>query len=637
MMQISKVLRRAAMRLFVGRVLSAAVLLLTGAIGAMLVMRVLEQGALRQPEWWRAAAWGGYGVVIGSLVWAAATRPGRLKVARAVDEGAGLKETLSTACALDGAKDAWSLAVIENAQSVATTVRVSRAVPIAAPARWPAPFIAALVLLVTWVALPKMDWMGERAKADEAQRDEKKLAQTKKEADTAKAKVQQLLAKVDPKLAEKPDEAKTPEEKKALEKSTPEDIKRAAIKSLTDMKDRLTTAKSGEKMQTAEQMMDKLKQLRTPGSGPLTEMASALSQGKISEAKGELEKLAKEMGEGKLSAGDKAKLGEQLNKMAQQLDRLSKDKAAMEQALEKAGLDKVLAEDAQKLAEALQSNQALNPEQKQALQNMQAAMKQANQACANMSAAMKEAAGEKAEGGQKAESGQQAQKNGAGEKGEKGESGQPGQGMSQEMAQGMEAMQEQLGAMEMAQQDMGSMEAAMAEAQQQLQAMGESMGQCDSPGMGACKGGLNGNGDQDGNGEQNSPGSDGFGRGGPGISQGGGNIGEKTAAEKWEKIKVKSQDAGGPTIGTMLIQGEQVKGESTQAFTAITTAAEQEATEALENNVIERQYHDLVKHYFGELAAKAKSDAEKKVGGPMKTVNAKQGSAAPDAPTAPKK
>jgi hypothetical protein len=164
----------------------------------------------------------------------------------------------------------------------------------------------------------------------------------------------------------------------------------------------------------------------------------------------------------------------------------------------------------------------------------------------------------------------------------------------------------------MAQADMDSLKAAMSECESAAKQMSEGMGQCNNPGEGECKGG-NGdcNGDSDStkpfaNGETEGTGS---GRGGPGVSRGGGGAGEQADIEKWEKKKPKVALGEGPMIGTMLVQGEQIKGESKQAFVDMAAAAQQQATEAMANNQVPREYQEVVKKYFSTVVNKSKDGA----------------------------
>ena len=132
----------------------------------------------------------------------------------------------------------------------------------------------------------------------------------------------------------------------------------------------------------------------------------------------------------------------------------------------------------------------------------------------------------------------------------------------------------------------------------------------------------------------------GMGRGGPGQANGGGSK-EQTADESWEKRKVRGALGQGPTIGTTLIEGESIKGESTARFQSAVEAATQQANEAMETNAIPREYHEAVKHYFGRLAAKTKAEqGQVPVGTPSAPPATPAGAPQPApaaAPQAPKK
>ena len=68
-----------------------------------------------------------------------------------------------------------------------------------------------------------------------------------------------------------------------------------------------------------------------------------------------------------------------------------------------------------------------------------------------------------------------------------------------------------------------------------------------------------------------------------------------------EKKKAATQNTGGPIIGSRLVYGEQVRGESRQAYESAVEAASQSATEAMENMQIDPELHSAIKSYFGSL------------------------------------
>ena len=70
------------------------------------------------------------------------------------------------------------------------------------------------------------------------------------------------------------------------------------------------------------------------------------------------------------------------------------------------------------------------------------------------------------------------------------------------------------------------------------------------------------------------------------------------------KQKAPTQDRGGATIGTRLVQGEQVKGESKAEFAEVVSAATAAAAESIETGQVPREHHNAIKHYFGTLKNK---------------------------------
>jgi hypothetical protein len=585
--EVQSVLAKAAVRLFWTRWLRLLVVLSTGAIAAALIALVLlRTGLLAQVDWRVLAISAAVAVPVLAALGALLTAPSRPRVARIVDAGADLKETLSTALHVQGqpglASDAWATNVIESARHAARGVRLSAAVPVQAPRHWYAPGVAGLVLVIAWVTLPTMDLLGKKAQAQQAQakQEDIKQAQAQAQAATAKvkAKADELLAKLgeDAPKADKPEDQAKPQ--------TPDEIRRSAVKQLTSLQQQLEKLKQTPQAQTAQMMRDKMSQLRGT-SGPLQDFTSQLAKGDISGAQAALETLAKSMSAGQMNPQQAQALQANLQNLAKQLEKLSQEKKELEQKLAQAGVDPKLAGQPQALAEALKNNQQLSEQQKQALQNAAQAQQNTNQAAQAMA---------------------QACNNMAQAMNQQGQQGQQG-------AQAMQQMQQALDQMQMAQADLNSLEAAMSEAKNQQQQLSDAMGQCNSPGMGECQGGLgNGNGQADAGqtGEgQGEPGEgNGAGRGGPGISAGGDGVGEAEAPETWQKRKSASPLTAGPMIGTMLVQGEQVKGESRAQLVAMTEAAAQQATEAIESNAVPRELQDAVKRYFGNLQKKVKSN-----------------------------
>lgn len=585
MSEIRRVLRLARMRLLFAAFLRHAVLALTAAILAVMVLRVSSVMLGFGVDWWSLATWGPTLVFAVAMIWTLAAMPMQQAVARRVDEGADLKETLSTALAVQGSPDAWCKAVVESASAKARTVDVRRAIPVHAPRTWPMPLTAALACVVVWLLPVPQDVLGKQAAKEKKEQEKKQVEKAKVETKEAVAKVEEQLKKLDP---ENVDAQKTANELDQPKPNNPEDIRRAAIKKIEGMKDKLDQMRSdSDKAQTADALKDMLKQLKNQ-PGPMEDVTKALAKGDFAAAQKAMEDLQTKMAAGQMSAEAKAQMSKQLDSLKSQLDKLAANQKDLEDKLKQAGLDPKLAMSPEELKKALENSKNLTEAQKKQLQKAALAKQSACQACQSMSACMSKMAAS------------------MGKEGEMGEQGQ----------QGMSELAGQMSEMEMMMSEAQSMDAALSEAQHQLKSLCEGMGECNNPGMGECEGGLKGNSDGQNQGQSNRHGGRAQAQGGKGS--------EQQADETWEKRKAANKTGQGPIIGSTMIQGEQVKGESKAEFAAVADAAEARASEALENNVIPREFHDVVKHYFGRLKAKSQGQDVKKAEGASKDEGAKE-------------
>ncbi|MBX3359071.1 MAG: hypothetical protein KF745_11675 [Phycisphaeraceae bacterium] len=572
MSDIARVLRLAAWRLWATSFVHSLVLLLAVAVGALIALRLTQRAVVFEVPWWTVAGWSGVGVLVGAVAWSVFARADRQAVARRVDEGADLRETLSTALFISRNDDPWSRLAVESAATKARGVNVRRAVPIAPPRFWPAPLALGLALLVVWLTVPNLDLFGRAKGIAAAKEQQTAIIEAKFQAESATAKVDDIIAKLGLDKDKGDDSASgRPEAKSA------EEIRRDAAKRLTSLKERLEALKNSEKGQSLDAIRKDLKQLRTPGDGHLSELASQLSKGNFDQAAAELQKLAEKMQSGQLSEDQKAKLAAQMKSLQEQLAKLAQEKKELEDALEKAGLDKNLASNPEALKKALEEAQNLTEEQKQALEEMAKAQQQAAGMCQSMSDSM----------------GQMAQ-------------GMGKEGLSKDGMEGLEGMMNEMAQLEQMAQEMAMADAAMQECDGSLAELA-GFSDCDNPGMGECADGLA---DKMGTKpwEEGWNENTGWGQGGPGRSMGGGNIGEEEDETKFTKEKARTRNQGGPIISSRLVQGDQVKGESHAEFAAAVETAERSATEAIEGNLVPREYQDTVKHYFGRLAAKAKAE-----------------------------
>ncbi|MDX9911503.1 MAG: hypothetical protein RBS39_06710 [Phycisphaerales bacterium] len=570
--EVRRVVARAERRLLVADLLRTLAVTLSAAVGGLIVLRLVQQVAGMAVAWREVAIGAGAAAVVCAVVWSVVRRARGVDVARRVDEGANLRETLSTAMCVSGDGSAWSRAIVEDARKAAVGVKVREAVPIGAPRLWPMPFGLGLALAIVWLSVPRVDLSGVLAKKDREQREEAALVEVKAEAEANEQKLAEALSKagLDEGLGQEA-EPEVPEPK------TAEEVQRAALKRLTNVADALREKRDTEVGPRAEAMQELMRQLKTPGPGPLQELSRSMARGEFEKAQAELKKLADQMASGEMTAEQKEQMQAQLDALAKQLEQLSQNADKLAEALENAGMS---AEQAQQMAQqamsnpealqkALESMPNMSAAQKQALQQMAQSQCEACENASNMSSAMSQMA-----------------------------QGMSSQGMSQSGASAMSELSEQLSAAEMAQMELASLEAAMSECNAQMTSLGQKMGsaswaQCNNPGDSAAQA------------AGNSAGGRKAGVGGtPNLE---GNAGVDTDFGIEER-KAGTQTRQGPIIATTVVEGMQVKGESRAAFAEAVETGASAAAEAVSTMQVPREYQDSVKRYFGRLEREAKKD-----------------------------
>jgi len=77
---------------------------------------------------------------------------------------------------------------------------------------------------------------------------------------------------------------------------------------------------------------------------------------------------------------------------------------------------------------------------------------------------------------------------------------------------------------------------------------------------------------------------------------------------KTERVKVPTTK--GVSIGEMLVDGEQMKGEVSSEFAEVVAASERDATDRVKRNRVPRQYQKAVKDYFSSVR-RSMRDAER--------------------------
>lgn len=577
MNEIRRVLKAAAWRLLVIDLFRTLAVTLSAAVGTLIAVLLVQRIfglELRWPgdwSWLFAAAAGG--AVVAALAWSTLRRARGVAVARELDERANLRESLSTALCVASSEDPWAKAVVETARQRAVGVKVGQAIPIAAPRLWPVPFAMMLTLVILWFSVPNFDVLGLLKKREVAQKQQDEIKTVASEVKKDEQKLQDLLQKAKVEFKDEKGDKDSAENKP----STPDEIRRAAVKKLTALTDKLNDAKAGEKPKQLEALKQAMKQLKQPGPGPLDKLTNALQKGDFSQAQKELADMAQKMASNQMSPEDKQKAGEQMQKLADQLQKLAKSTEEMQKKLEQAGLSKeaakAAAQNPEAMKKAMEQLKNLSEQQKQELMKQMAAKESACKSCNGMSESMS-----------------------------KMSKGMGKSGMSQEGQQAMEAMGNQLSEMEMLSKDMEGMEAALSECQSQLCKMSQCMkpGNCEKDGelqFKECASPWKA-------GDSNKQGG---GRGGPGQSGGSGKGAEEETGVNVTKRMTPTKQKDGPIIGQTMVQGDQVRGESVLAFQEAVESSAKAATEAIDAMTVPRELHPAVKHYFGRLEAKAKA------------------------------
>ncbi|MDX2147501.1 MAG: hypothetical protein SFZ23_08250 [Planctomycetota bacterium] len=595
MNEILRAVRQAGLRLSVTRFLETFVLLLCVSAGIAIAARLAQQVLGAPIPWREVATWFAPACAVLALAWTIIRRESRLSIARQLDERADLRETLSTALCVapDASKDPWAKVILASARERAVSIEMAKAIPIQAPRNWAWAAGLGIGFVVVWFSVGKVDLFGQIAKQKQRETDQRQIVQAKAEAQLAEQKLEELLKRAgvevkDDKGGDAAEEGRSPE--------SAEEIRRAAVKRLESASERLKELRSGEAAQEQEAFKKALEQLRQPGDGPLNDFARQLAQGDFAKASQSLSELGKQLASSDMPETEKAKAAEQMKQLAKQLEKISKDTQRLSKELMKQGLDpktaselaKKMLSDPEAVKKALEQMKNLTPEQKQQMMEQAQAMQQAASKAENMSKAMDQMS-----------------------------QGMGKEGMSQQGQQGEAAMQQQLSELEMAQSDLESLEQAMSEIKGQIGQLCEGMGQCEGDNSFLAW--------RDAAGEWSEGDSlrQGAGSGSAGQGMGAGPE-ENPADYKVDKVKANVKTGKGSIIGTRLVQGEQVRGESVAEFAEAVEASSKAAAEAVNENVVPREYQNAIKHYFGRLNEAAKREGGAAKSGETKSADTKQ-------------
>ena len=512
-------------------------------LGILVIVLIAVERVTAAPFWpwpWLGPALAVLALLVAARMWSRRRRT-VLQIAVEVDQRLDLREKLSTALHVADRDDPFARAAIEDAVSAArdpkTREQVRRRFTVESPARaWLTPLIA-VIAVGAWF-LPQDLFASD-------QEPEVALAETFRQRDDAiEAVIRPILNS--PELRDElsdllGDLAQDATDPDALR--TRQDVRRDAIKKLTDLNKRLDEIINGPKGKTADAIDNILKQLKTPRDGPGKELAEALAAGDFKAAQEALAKLAEDIRNGNLTDEQKRQLARQMKDVGQQLQQLAQQQQQLQDALRQAGLDPQLAQNPQALQQAIANNPNLNQQQKQQLQQMA----QAQQAAQQMAQGL-------------------------------------GQGLNQ-MAQGLQQGQlnpggklgEQLNALEAMQQLLQQARAASGACQGQAQGLGQGLAM-----------------QQWQQGRQQGA----FGPRGRGA---GGKAPISPTPTGMRLVHSPSQTTPGDIIARQFIDGPVIVGESNAQLRAVAAAVSEGFDEAQGDDQVPRKYWEAHMHYFGEL------------------------------------
>jgi len=486
-----------------------------------------------------------------------------------VDQRLGLRDRLSSALSLAREDAPFAVAAVRDGERTASDrglpAKVAKAFAVEWPRTWwVAPVLALAAFMAAWL-MPQMDlWSrsnGVEAEDVQLARDDaaREIGAVVKQIEENPLLAEALAAEVDKAGADFSGDKPT----------APEEIRREALKKLTELSEKLDELVNDEKAQSLEALKDQLASLNLPEAPEAAKFAEALKRGDFGKANEALKALQQALEKGTLTPEQREALAEALEKMAEELAKSEAERKAIEDALREAGLDPQLASNPEALKNALENSQKLSESQKQALEK---ALQ-----CQNGAAQMRKELAQ-----------QMSQMASQCKGGKPGDGGKPGAGGQ---------LGEMLSDLEMSQVMLNQAKAA------QGACKGGKASLCQ--GSGGCGGGF-------ANGMTNSGGI------------GGGARPEMRTATKSKIEQAQGKKDGADVIAREFIEGAPIVGESTAVLRRIELNASAVAEEGSDDDPIPSHLTDVHKHYFGEL--KKKIDARRAGTSSAEKSDAKSGS-----------
>lgn len=632
MTQIEQQVRSAQRRLWMNRWLRcigwAMVIATSTWMAGWIADRLL---LLEWPMHWVAAGLSG-AALLGSIIWFSMTREAATHAAETLDTAAGLKERIGTSLHFTASDDPFARAANADAEKRVTGLTARSFIPVrwTRSLSWSTALVAVALLSLL---LPEWDILGKRKKKNEALAREAAVKQVK----LATAKSAEAIKHVVEKIPELQQSAEYKELQAGLKgpEKAPDELRREAIRKLDKMSERLKKEAAAERFKALEETKKQMAKAIDSENmkSEMGRMMEALANGNAKEAKDELRKaqesLAKRTKEGKVDPQKSKEMQQQLDNLAKKLEQQQQQQQQQnQQQLQNQGMSK---EEAKKTLEAL----------------AKADKKQLEQMAKELAERMKEKGMTEQQAKEMLEKLQQKQE-ASGQCEKMGENmSKAGEKMSQgEMeaaAEALEKIGEQLSDMEQLEQTLNDLESQMSELQEARDELSEQEGdeggeQSGDKQSGECKE-CNGSGhrkdgapcpDCEGTGQGGKSKKKGKGKdGGRGAGKGGSKAGSGTYgedeevdpndpdrlnAEKATSVTKRASGAIDPTgrsIGQQFLKGRQIKGRTEAEIMDAATAAELDATDALNRDRVTRNYRNSVKSYFDRLPESMKAQPAK--------------------------
>ncbi|MCZ6684308.1 MAG: hypothetical protein O7B26_14090 [Planctomycetota bacterium] len=588
MSNIDRQVRQAQRRLWFNRWLRQwGWALMFATIAWMLTVITDRLFALGLPLGWLALA-GLAASLVGSFVWLALTREPTETAAAALDTAAGLRERVSTGlhCAESG--DPFAQAVMADAEKSVAGLSARRFIPI----RWSGSLsISGIALAVAAISLllPVFDILNKNEAQAKAQQVRERRERVRVVVEKPAKTIEDILEK-NPDLDVSDDLKNFDDQLRRMDDMDPGAIRREAIKKLDTLEDALKKKADSNRFQDLNETKKRLAKI---GASPdpkseVGRLLDAMASNDFQEAQKAIEKLKEELA--KRSRDPQADLGKlqemqkQLEQLSQKMKEAAEDKRS-ERELKNAGLTpeqakrvlealakkdpKQLEKMAKELAERLKDKGMTEEQMKKMLEKMQQRQKACKQ-CKKMGDKM----------------------GGAAEKMKQGDM----ESASMELGEAGDMLNE----MEQMEQALNELESQMAELNDARDELGD-----DDKDSGDCK-------KCDGTGfrKDGAPCPD-CNRRGPGMAGGGRGWGERERDDNAEfgfknvKAKIKTNKRG-RIIGQRYVKGDALKNKSEAEFHDAASAAELDATDALNRDRVPRAYRKGVKKYFERLRERAK-------------------------------